>query len=197
MDLVEWVLAVFIIVLLVFLVVFLVFVIGMTVKDHQSNGGSVKTIEKRRDHGSPMRQWMRCETLLDAAGKSPVRKICVPESVRKKTACPETVEIYGDCVKAYGCAVQIFYFSDFSGLHFADKGSAYSGVLFLNEGSYLNPAPNISMLHGWGTHDVSSYFTNRICFYSGYFHRKDAYDFAWFVFSEIQKNYELYRENNR
>lgn len=183
---------IFLLVLLILLVIFLIYILMNVLVNQGSNGGSLKAIQKKTKSGSWMSHSMRFESLPQEYGRPEGKRIRVPEGVRKETACPETIEIYEDCVKTYGATMQVFRFSDYQRIYLADRGSPYTGILFLNVSANSGPTPYDSLQ----LRDVNYFYTNRICFYSGTFRRKDAYFFAAFVFAEIQKYFELFRERN-
>lgn len=185
-------LLIFLLILLIVLVILLIYFLVSLQLNQCSNGGSLKSIRKKSISESWMSHSMRFETLPQEYGRPEGKRIRVPDGVRKETACPETIEIYEDCVKTYGATMQVFRFSDYQRICLADRGSPYTGILFLNVSANSGPTPYDSLQ----LRDVNYFYTNRICFYSGTFRRKDAYLFAAFVFAEIQKYFEMFRERN-
>lgn len=118
-----------------------------------------------------------------------IKRIIVPNNVRKTSLCPQEVEIYDDHVSCIGGLGGSWFYKDFTGVssQAASVANAYASVVFLNAVSSSNSI-KVGAQHLMDR--------NRISFCSGMFSYASANQFTAQVTRDIRSALEQYKSNN-
>lgn len=117
-----------------------------------------------------------------------IKRVIVPNNVRKTNLCPQEVEIYDDHVSCIGGQGGSWFYKDFTGVssQAASVANAYASVVFLNAVSSSNSI-KIGAQHLMDR--------NRISFCSGMFSYTSANQFTAQLTRDIRSALEQYKSN--